>query len=122
MKGLGPNYPIEFAIIRGYGIGIKGMITKFDIVGYLDEFYKENNEFCKKEDGKYYLKDYWNRWRKATKFTMLLNESMVKLAKYYVSEENWDTYLNRMKMVDEKYAPIMGKLYVSKEKKSEGCF
>ncbi len=118
MKGLGLNYPIEFAIIRGYGIGIKGMITKFDIVGYLDEFYKENNEFCKKEDGKYYLKDYWNRWRKVTKFTMLLNESMVKLAKYYDSEENWHTYLNRLKMVDEKYAPIMGKLYVSKVNKN----
>jgi hypothetical protein len=118
MKGLGLNYPVEFAIIRGYGIGIKGMVTKFDIIGYLDEFYKENTEFCKKEDGKYYLKDYWNRWRKVTKFTMILNESMVKLAKYYDSEENWYTYLNRVKMVDEKYAPIMGKLYISKVNKN----
>ncbi len=118
MKGLGLNYPIEFAIIRGYGIGIKGMITKFDIISYLDEFYKENTEFFKKEDGKYYLKDYWNRWRKVTKFTMILNESMVKLAKYYGSEENWYTYLNRVKMVDEKYAPIMGKLYISKVNKN----
>lgn len=118
MKGLGLNYPVEFAIIRGYGIGIKGMITKFDIIGYLDEFYKENTEFCKKEDGKYYLQDYWNRWRKVTKFTMILNESMVKLAKYYDSEENWYTYLNRLKMVDEKYAPIMGKLYISKVNKN----
>lgn len=115
--GLGLTYPVEFAIIRDYGIGIKGMITKFDIIGYLDEFYKENTEFCKKEEGKYYLKDYWNRWRKVTKFTMILNESMVKLAKYYASEENWYTYLNRIKMVDEKYAPIMGKLYVSKVNK-----
>ncbi len=53
-KGLGLNYPVEFAIIRGYGIGIKGMITKFDILGYLAEFYKENTDFCKLEDGKYY--------------------------------------------------------------------
>ena len=117
-KGLGLNYPVEFAIIRGYGIGIKGMITKFDILGYLAEFYKEDTDFCKLEDGKYYLKDYWNRWRKVTKFTMLLNESMVKLAKYYDSDENWYTYLNRVKLVDEKYASIMGNLYVSKVNKN----
>lgn len=117
-KGLDLNYPVEFAIIRGYGIGIKGMITKFDIFGYLAEFHKENIDFCKLEDGKYYLKDYWNRWRKVTKFTMILNESMVKLAKYYDSNENWYTYLNRVKSVDEKYATIMGKLYVSKVDKN----
>jgi hypothetical protein len=44
-KGLGLYYPVEFAIIRGYGIGIKGMITKFDILGYLAEFYKEDTDF-----------------------------------------------------------------------------
>lgn len=119
-EGLGLNYSVEFAIIRGYGIGIKGMITKFDIIGYLDEFYKEDTEFCKFENGKYYLKDYWNRWRKVTKFTMLLNESMVKLAKYYDVEkfQNWYTYLNRLKNVDEKYSPIMGNLYISKVNKN----
>ncbi|KXL52167.1 hypothetical protein CLNEO_25160 [Anaerotignum neopropionicum] len=87
------QYPVEFAIIRGYGIDIKGMITKFDIIGYLDEFYKGETEFCKLENVKYYLKDCWNRWRKVTKFTMPLNESMVKLAKYYDTEEfqSWHT-------------------------------
>lgn len=49
-KELNINYDVEFAIIRGYGIGIKGMITKFDILKYLDVFYKENTDFCKKEN------------------------------------------------------------------------
>jgi len=31
-KELRLDYPIEFAIIRAYGIGIKGMITKFNII------------------------------------------------------------------------------------------
>jgi len=38
---LGLDYPVEFAIIRGYGLGIKGMITKFNIIKYLSVFYKE---------------------------------------------------------------------------------
>jgi hypothetical protein len=119
-KGLGLTYPVEFAIIRGYGIGVKGMITKFDILEYLNEFYKEDTEFCKFEEGKYYLKDYWNKWRKVTKKTMLLNESMVKLAKYYDAEnsQDWDTYLERLKNADEKYASIMGNLYISKVNKN----
>ena len=33
-RELGLDYPVEFAIIRGYGIGIKGMITKFNIIKY----------------------------------------------------------------------------------------
>ena len=55
---------------------------------------------------------------KVTKYTMLLNESMVKLAKYYNGDENWDTYLNQVKLADEKYASILGKLYVSKVNKN----
>lgn len=119
-KGLGLNYSVEFAIIRGYGIGIKGMITKFDILGYLAEFYKKDTNYCKLENGKYYLKDYWNKWQKVTNRTMILNQSMVKLAKYYDTEknQNWYTYLNLLKGLGEKYAPITGKLYVSKVNKN----
>lgn len=115
------NYDVEFAIIRGYGIGIKGMITKFDILKYLDVFFKENTDFCKKENDKYYLKDMWNEWQEVTDNTMLLNESMVKLAKYYkvANGESMATYKGRIANVDEKYKGIINKLYVTKVNKKD---
>jgi len=118
---LGLDYPVEFAIIRGYGIGIKGMITKFDIIKYLDVFYKVDTEYCKKVDDKFYLLDMWHEWQLVTQNTMLLNESMVKLAKYYKPEnsENMDTYLKRIANVDTKYKDIIGKLYVTKFNKRD---
>jgi hypothetical protein len=105
---LGLNYPVEFAIIRGYGIGIKGMITKFNIIKYLNVFYKEDTEYCKKVDDQFYLLDKWNEWQPVTQNVMLLNESMVKLAKYYKTEnnENMDTYKQRLADVDPKYKDI----------------
>ena len=63
---LGLDYPVEFAIIRGYGIGIKGMITKFNIIKYLSVFHKGDTEYCKKVDGKFYLLDMWKEWQLVT--------------------------------------------------------
>lgn len=117
------NYPVDFAIIRGYGIGIKGMITRFNIIKYLNVFHKWDTEYCKKVDGKFYLLDFWNEWQVVTDNTLLLNESMVKLAKYYKLEnsENMGTYLTRVASVDPKYKDIIGKLYVTKvNKRDEG--
>jgi len=118
---LGLDYPVEFAIIRGYGIGIKGMITKFNIIKYLEIFYKGNTEYCKKVDGQFYLLDMWNEWQLVTANVMLLNESMVKLAKYYKPEnsENMDTYKQWIANVDSKYKDIIGKLYVTKVNKRD---
>lgn len=115
------HYPVEFAIIRGYGIGIKGMITKFDILKYLDAVYKEDTEYCKRADEKFYLLDYWGDWQEVTQDTMILNESMVKLAKYYKTEnnENQRTYKQRLSEVDPKYKDIIGKLYITKINKSD---
>ncbi|MFL0194848.1 hypothetical protein ACJDU8_04560 [Clostridium sp. WILCCON 0269] len=120
-KELDINYDVEFAVIRGYGIGIKGMISKFDILKYLDIFYKKDTEFCKKENDKFYLKDMWNEWQEVTDNTMLLNESMVKLAKYYKieSDENMETYKMRLSKVDKKYKNIIVKLYVTKINKRD---
>jgi len=120
-KELGLDYPVEFAIIRGYGIGIKGMITKFNIIKYLSVFYKGDTEYCKKVDDQFYLLDMWNEWQLVTDNMMLLNESMVKLAKYYKTEnsENMDTYKQRIANVDPKYKDIIGKLYVTKVNKRD---
>ncbi|SFH10576.1 hypothetical protein SAMN05660649_03889 [Desulfotomaculum arcticum] len=120
-KELKLDYPVEFAIIRGYGIGIKGMITKFNITHFLDVFYKGDTEYCKKIDGTYYLLDMWKEWQPVTDSTILLNESMVKLAKYYDTEkgENISSYQERIANVDPKYKDIIGKLYVTKVNKKD---
>jgi len=120
-KELKLDYPVEFAIIRGYGIGIKGMITKFDITHFLDVFYKGDTEFCKKVDGTYYLLDMWKEWQPVMDNTMLLNESMVKLAKYYNAQEgeSFSAYKERIANVDPKYKDIIGKLYVTKVNKKD---
>lgn len=120
-KELKLDYPVEFAIIRGYGIGIKGMITKFDIIHFLNVFYKGDTEYCKKVDGTYYLLDMWKEWQPVTDKTILLNESMVKLAKYYDDQkgESFSTYKERIANVDPKYKDIIGKLYVTKVNKKD---
>ena len=50
--------------------------------------------YCRKLNGTYQLKNMWNEWQTVTENTMLLNESMVKLAKYYDANqgENMSTY------------------------------
>lgn len=120
-KELKLDYPVEFAIIRGYGIGIKGMITRFDILKYLSIFHKVDTEYCKKVDDTYYLLDMWNEWQPVTDNTMLLNESMVKLAKYYDTkiDENISTYKVKLTKTDPKYKDIIGKLYVTKVNKKD---
>lgn len=118
-KALKVKYDVEFAIIRGYGTSIKGMVTKFKILEYLNEIYVEDTDFCKKENGSFYLKDMWNKWQKVTDKCLILNESMVKLAKYYDDGENYDTIQKRLQSVDEKYKNIINKLYVTKINKSD---
>lgn len=128
---------IDFAIIRGYGTAIKGLITKFDIMKYLDVFYKEDMKFCKKVDGHYELLDMYGKWREVTDNTLLLNESMVKLADLFAEEvkdakkdiiiKN-DTY--GMELIEEKLEKyntetdintynLLNKLYITKVNKPE---
>lgn len=115
-KAMGVDYPIEFSIIRGYGMATKGLITKFDIIGYLDSTYKGDTAYLKKVDDTYYLLDMWNDFRPVTSNTMLLNESMVKLAKYFDSMEE---YIERFNKVEDRYKNLLNKLYITKINKKD---
>ncbi len=128
---------IDFAVIRGYGTGIKGLVTRFDIIKYLDVFYKEDTEYCKNENGKHYLIDMYGKWREVTENTLLLNESMVKLADLFAEEikdanknviATQETY--GMELVNEKLEKynnetdintykLLNKLYITKVNKPE---
>lgn len=109
---------IDFAIIRGYGLGIKGLITRFNIIKYLDIFYKEDSQYCRKIDSLYQLLDRWGDWQTVTEDTILLNDSMVKLAKYF---ENIEEYKMLMEKLNNdkysKYYTLLNKLYITKVNK-----
>ncbi|WP_425446652.1 hypothetical protein [Dethiothermospora halolimnae] len=107
---------IEFAIIRGYSNAMKGLITKFDIIKYLDSMYEGDTEYCRKINGRYELLDRWNDWQVVTDNTMLLNESMVKLAKYF---DDMKDYKDRLEKVEPKYKDIIKKLYITKVNKPD---
>lgn len=114
------RYDIDFAVIRGYGNGIKGLITKFDIIGYLDVMYKEDTDYCKKENDKYYLLDMYGEWREVTDNTLLLNESMVKLSDKFDNMDEYDTLLNKCNTEEHiDVYNLLTKLYITKVNKSE---
>lgn len=119
-KSLSADYEMEFAIIRGYGMAIKGLISKFDIMGYLRETYKEDSDYCRLKDGTFYLLDRWNEWQPVTNNTVILNDSMVKLAKYFSSMEE---YKNRLNKLDNEtfrdYYNLLNKMYITKVNKPE---
>ncbi|NRT78140.1 hypothetical protein [Clostridium beijerinckii] len=128
---------IDFAIIRNYGLGIKGLVTKFDIIKYLDIFYKEDTAYCRKVNGKYELLDMFDDWKEVTDNTLLLNESMVKLAKLFKKEvydasegENkkliftnkeygMKEYNRMLETFTEAEQNLLNKLYITKVNKPE---
>jgi len=115
---------IDFAIIRGFGSAIKGMITRFNIIGYLDVMYPKtgDTDYCKKNnDGNYELLDMYKKWRVVTDNTLLLNESMVKLADMFENMDEYTTLLEKCNT--EQFNDIynlLNKLYITKvNKKNE---
>lgn len=109
---------IEFAIIRGYSNATKGLITKMDILGFMEEFYVGDSETCKKVNGKFYLKDMWNVWQLVCDKTVILNESMVKIAKMFDSHEHHRELLEKLNTDGNRdYYNLLSKLYISKVNK-----
>jgi len=111
---------IDFAIIRGFGIAIKGMVTRFDIIKYLEIMHNKigDTDYCKKVDKHFELLDMYGEWREVTGNTLLLNKSMVKLAGMFENMEDYTTNLekcNREKFLD--VYNLLNKLYITKVNK-----
>lgn len=105
---------IDFAIIRGFGIAIKGMVTRFDIIAYLEENYKADTEFCKKVNGKFELKDMYGDFQVVTDNTLLINESMVKLANIFDNMKEYNELLGTYGGIRK---DLLNKLYITKVNK-----
>lgn len=111
---------IDFAIIRAYGNGIKGMVTRFNIIGYLDVIYPKvgDTEYCRKIDGHYELLDMYGDWQIVTDNTLLLNESMVKLADMFENTKEYKDLLEKYNTEEFKdIYNLLSKLYITKANK-----
>ncbi|MBW9154882.1 hypothetical protein [Clostridium tagluense] len=120
-KALGRN-DIDFAICRGFGISIKGMITRFNIIAYLDVMYSKigDTDYCKKVNGHYELLDMYDQWKVVTDNTILLNKSMVKLAGMFENMEEYNTLIENCNC--EKHMNsynLLNKLYITKVNKKD---
>lgn len=118
-KSLGRN-DVDFAIIRGFGIAIKGMVTRFNIIEYLEVMYNKSGDtdFCRKVNENFELLDMYKNWRPVTDNTLLLNESMVKLADMFKNMEEYTTLLEKCNT--EEFIEIynlLNKLYITKVNK-----
>lgn len=119
-KSLGRN-DVDFAIIRGFGIAIKGMVTRFNIIEYLEIMYNKtgDTDFCRKVNDNFELLDMYKNWRLVTENTLLLNESMVKLVDMFKNMEEYTTLLEKRNT--EKFIDIynlLNKLYITKVNKN----
>ncbi|MBU3153920.1 hypothetical protein [Clostridium estertheticum] len=118
-KSLGRN-DVDFAIIRGFGIAIKGMVTRFNIIEYLEVMYNKtgDTDFCRKVNDKFELLDMYKNWRHVTDNTLLLNESMVKLVDMFENMEEYTSLLEKYNT--EKFMDVynlLNKLYITKVNK-----
>lgn len=120
-KALDKGYDIQFAIIRGYyGLAIKGVLLTFNFREYMKSQYKGNTKTFKKENDKYYLKDYFGNWRDLDNIDCLMNKSQVKYLgewKNKVSEgARWEETIYPL-YKDSKYNDVNKGIYISKVNK-----
>lgn len=116
-KSLNRN-DVDFAIIRSYGKCCKGMITRFNIIAYLDVMYSKigDTDYCKKVNGHYELLDMYDQWKVVTDNTILLNKSMVKLADMFKNMEEYNALLGNYSCEEHN---LLNKLYITKVNKED---
>lgn len=106
------DYNVDFAIIRQYGTATKGLVVKVDFLKYFKENYNKNTEYFKKENDVFYVKDRWNNWININEVDLILNDSMVKWAKWWDSVDEIEEEL--FKDEYDNYRDILSNLYVTK--------
>lgn len=112
------NYPISFAMIRMYnGLAIKGLVTAIDYVSYFSEFYKEDSEYFKKVDNKFYIKDVFGEFKCVNEADMILNATQTKWVDNFNSMNEIYELLNKEKFKD--YKDLIECLYITKINKPD---
>lgn len=103
-SSLNLNYDVDFAVIRLYGLAVKGLCLRFDWVDYL-----ENH--C---DNQFIVKDIWNNEVDLRTVDLILTESQ---AKWWENFEDIDDYYSKLNGCADK--DLANCLYVTKVNKKK---
>ncbi|MDG6884235.1 hypothetical protein Cp4435_01401 [Clostridium perfringens] len=106
------DYTPYFMCIRSIKLALKGLVVSVDFLTYFEDIYKGDNNFIKKIDGVFYIKDMWGNWVKVDSNTIIINPTMAKWSKL-LNLEQFETTR------PTEYADIMDSLFITKVSKKE---
>ncbi|EOU1723621.1 hypothetical protein M1Z83_000618 [Clostridium perfringens] len=106
------DYIPYFMCIRSIKLALKGLLVSVDFIKYFEDMYKGDNDFIKKIDGVFYIKDMWGNWVKVDSNTIIINPTMAKWSKL-LNLEQFETTR------PTEHADIMDSLFITKVSKKE---
>ncbi|AJA49552.1 hypothetical protein CPAST_c34910 [Clostridium pasteurianum DSM 525 = ATCC 6013] len=110
------KHPITWCGIRIYNTATKGLLVSFDFKKYIHKFYGEDTDYIeKRENGKIYIKNMFNKWQCVDDADILINASMAKWADHFGSLKQIYEKVNDEKY--ENYKDIIENLWITKVNK-----
>ncbi|MDM0694191.1 hypothetical protein QTH45_06205 [Clostridium perfringens] len=106
------DYTPYFMCIRSIKLALKGLLVSVDFIKYFEDMYNGDNNFIKKIDQDFYVKDMWENWVKVDENTIIINPTLGKWAKLLSLEQFKTTR-------PTEYADIMDSLFITKVSKIE---
>lgn len=106
------DYTPYFMCIRSIKLALKGLLVSVDFLTYFEDIYKGDNDFIKKIDQDFYVKDMWGNWIKVDSNTIIINPTMAKWSKL-LSLEQFETTR------PTEHTDIMDSLFITKVSKKE---
>jgi len=103
-SSLNLKYDVDFAVIRLYGLAVKGLCLRFDFMDYLENY-------C---DNQFIVKDVWNNDVDLRTVDLILTESQ---AKWWENFEDIDDYYSKLNGCADK--DLANCLYVTKVNKKK---
>ncbi|MDU2047785.1 MAG: hypothetical protein E6715_05770 [Clostridium perfringens] len=106
------DYTPYFMCIRSIKLALKGLLVSVDFIKYFEDMYNGDNNFIKRIDGVFYIKDMFGQFQKVDSNTIIVNGTMAKWSKL-LSLEQYETTR------PTEYADIMDSLFITKVSKIE---
>ncbi|MGV2685600.1 hypothetical protein GNF82_14685, partial [Clostridium perfringens] len=106
------DYTPYFMCIRSIKLALKGLLVSVDFIKYFEDMYNGDNNFIKRIDGVFYIKDMFGQFQKVDSNTIIVNGTMAKWSKL-LSLEQFET----TRATD--HADIMDSLFITKVSKKE---
>lgn len=106
------DYTPYFMCIRSIKLALKGLLVSVDFIKYFENMYNGDNNFIKKIDQDFYVKDMFGQFQKVDNNTIIINPTMAKWSKFLSLEQFEATRA-------KEYADIMDSLFITKVSKFE---